>query len=198
MSAHAPKMGPSTESSTSFQVVHRSGSGLGEAQQTPWPALAGLVHTRRRRGYFRYVLWQAMELIERLAARELVVSVAQLERWRRAGLLPPHPRRWPGRGQGSVSVLEERTVEVAAALAQHATCAGRSWPGTPRPVCRSCQGVQRFPSHRGRPYGRRCCGRRGEARCSACSTRRARPVRTPLKTMAQGHHGGDAPEDRPA
>ncbi len=60
MRAHAPKIGPSTESSTSFQVVHRSGSGLGEAQQTPWPALAGLVHARWRRGYFRYVLWQAV------------------------------------------------------------------------------------------------------------------------------------------
>jgi hypothetical protein len=60
------------------------------------------------------------ELIERLAARELVVSAAQLERWRRAGLLPSHPRRWPGRGQGSVSVLEEQTVDVAAALAKHA------------------------------------------------------------------------------
>jgi hypothetical protein len=60
------------------------------------------------------------ELIGQLAARGLVVSVAQLERWRRAGLLPRHARDWPGRGRGSVSRLDPETVEIAAALARHA------------------------------------------------------------------------------
>lgn len=60
------------------------------------------------------------ELIGRLAALGVVVSGAQLERWRAAGLLPRHGRRWLGRGRGSVSVLAEETVAVAAALGRHA------------------------------------------------------------------------------
>ncbi|MFF4205775.1 hypothetical protein ACFYZ8_34570 [Streptomyces sp. NPDC001668] len=60
------------------------------------------------------------ELIERLAALGLAVSAAQLERWRGAGLLPAHARAWLGRGRGSVSVLGEDTVAVAAVLARHA------------------------------------------------------------------------------
>ncbi|MFD8609610.1 hypothetical protein [Streptomyces sp. NPDC059631] len=60
------------------------------------------------------------ELIGRLAAMDVVVSPAQLERWRAAGLLPGHARRWLGRGRGSVSVLAEETVAVAAALGRHA------------------------------------------------------------------------------
>jgi len=60
------------------------------------------------------------ELIERLSALGLYVSAAQLERWRGAGLLPGHARAWLGRGRGSVSVLAEDTVAVAAALAEHA------------------------------------------------------------------------------
>ncbi|WP_327341128.1 hypothetical protein [Streptomyces europaeiscabiei] len=60
------------------------------------------------------------ELIGRLAALGVVVSGAQLERWRAAGLLPGHGRRWLGRGRGSVSVLAEETVAVAAALGRHA------------------------------------------------------------------------------
>ncbi|MFE0356440.1 hypothetical protein ACFW2K_38765 [Streptomyces nigra] len=59
------------------------------------------------------------ELIERLAALGLTVSAAQLERWRGAGVLPVHARRWLGRGRGSVSVLQEAVVDVAAALARH-------------------------------------------------------------------------------
>ncbi|GAA1894161.1 hypothetical protein GCM10009716_00040 [Streptomyces sodiiphilus] len=59
-------------------------------------------------------------MITLLAERELVVSAAQLERWRRAGLLPRHRRRWLGRGQGSAAVLEAMTVEIAASLARHA------------------------------------------------------------------------------
>lgn len=60
------------------------------------------------------------ELIERLAALGVRVSAAQLERWRGAGLLPGHARRWLGRGQGSVSVLAEETVAIAAVLGRHA------------------------------------------------------------------------------
>ena len=60
------------------------------------------------------------QLIERLAALGLYVSPAQLERWRRAGLLPGHARAWLGRGRGSVSALAEETVAVAAAIAGHA------------------------------------------------------------------------------
>ncbi|SOF02451.1 hypothetical protein SAMN05446589_9603 [Streptomyces sp. OV198] len=60
------------------------------------------------------------ELIGRLAALGVVVSGAQLERWRTAGLLPGHARRWLGRGRGSVSVLAEEAVAVAAALGRHA------------------------------------------------------------------------------
>jgi len=50
----------------------------------------------------------------------LYVSGAQLERWRGAGLLPGHARAWLGRGRGSVSVLAEETVAVAAVIAEHA------------------------------------------------------------------------------
>ncbi|MEW2493757.1 hypothetical protein AB0942_09440 [Streptomyces nodosus] len=64
------------------------------------------------------------ELIERLAALGVHVSAAQLERWRGAGLLPGHARAWLGRGRGSVSVLAEETVAIAAALGRHAR-AGR-------------------------------------------------------------------------
>ncbi|WP_406117633.1 hypothetical protein [Streptomyces sp. NBC_00989] len=60
------------------------------------------------------------QLIEHLTALGLDVSAAQLERWRGAGLLPGHARAWLGRGRGSVSVLAEETVAVAAAIAEHA------------------------------------------------------------------------------
>ncbi len=61
-----------------------------------------------------------MELIGRLAALGITVSAAHLERWRGLGLLPGHARVWLGRGRGSVSVLAEETVAVAAALGRHA------------------------------------------------------------------------------
>ncbi|MER5775488.1 hypothetical protein ABT144_14560 [Streptomyces sp. NPDC002039] len=53
------------------------------------------------------------ELLGLLHDRGLAVSVAQLERWRRARLLPRHARRALGRGRGSISVLDPRTVEIA-------------------------------------------------------------------------------------
>lgn len=58
-------------------------------------------------------------MITALAARDLPVSLAQLERWRRAGLLPRHVRTWLGRGRGSVAVLDPATVEIAATLATY-------------------------------------------------------------------------------
>ncbi|MFF0794722.1 hypothetical protein [Streptomyces spiralis] len=55
-----------------------------------------------------------------LAAREVVVTVSQLESWRRAGLLPQHRRRGLGRGRGSVvDAVDPVVVESAAALARH-------------------------------------------------------------------------------
>jgi len=61
-----------------------------------------------------------MELTARLAERGLIGSSTRYERWRRAGLLPRHKRRGAGRGHGSVSVLDPATVEIAAALVNHA------------------------------------------------------------------------------
>jgi hypothetical protein len=58
------------------------------------------------------------EVIASLAERGLRCSLARLERWRHAGLLPAHRRR--GCGRGSTSTLDPETVEVAAALARHA------------------------------------------------------------------------------
>src|ERR1700722_9949690 len=60
------------------------------------------------------------ELLARLSERDLTVSVAQLERWRGAGLLPRNTRHGRGCGQGSVSDPAHATVEIAAALATHA------------------------------------------------------------------------------
>jgi len=60
------------------------------------------------------------ELLAQLADQDLQVSLAQLERWRRAGLLPRHERHGLGRGRGSVSVLHPATVGIAAVLARHA------------------------------------------------------------------------------
>jgi hypothetical protein len=59
------------------------------------------------------------ELIAELAARDLTVSSAQLERWRGAGLLTRNARRGRGRGQGSTSSAAPAAVEIAAVLARH-------------------------------------------------------------------------------
>src|SRR5215472_4095317 len=59
------------------------------------------------------------ELLTQLAERELTVSLAQLERWRSAGLLPRNTRHGCGRGRGSVSAPAHAAVEIAAALATH-------------------------------------------------------------------------------
>jgi hypothetical protein len=60
------------------------------------------------------------QLISQLAARDLSVSAAQLERWRHAGLLPRNSRQGCGRGRGSVSEASTEAVEIAAALSRHA------------------------------------------------------------------------------
>lgn len=59
-------------------------------------------------------------LICQLAARDVNVSAAQLERWRTAGLLPRNERHGRGRGRGSWSTASPETVAVAAALSRHA------------------------------------------------------------------------------
>ena len=59
------------------------------------------------------------QLISQLAARDLSVSAAQLERWRHAGLLSGNSRHGLGRGQGSASEVPPEAVETAAALSRH-------------------------------------------------------------------------------
>ena len=59
------------------------------------------------------------QLISQLAARDLGVSAAQLERWRHAGLLPRNSRPGYGRGRGSVSEASPEAVEIAATLSHH-------------------------------------------------------------------------------
>jgi hypothetical protein len=59
------------------------------------------------------------QLISQLAARDLSVSAAQLERWRHAGLLPRNSRHGSGRGRGSASEASPEAVEIAAALSRH-------------------------------------------------------------------------------
>ncbi|MBD0737469.1 hypothetical protein [Streptomyces sp. CBMA29] len=56
-------------------------------------------------------------LIAALADLGLTVSQAQLERWRAAHYLPPHPREHLGRGRGTASHLLPQTVARAAWLA---------------------------------------------------------------------------------
>ncbi|MFF8769075.1 hypothetical protein [Kitasatospora sp. NPDC015120] len=58
------------------------------------------------------------ELINALAARGVTVSVYQLERWRKAGLLPRNPRRGLGQGRGTGAVLLPETVAQAEILAR--------------------------------------------------------------------------------
>lgn len=61
-----------------------------------------------------------LQVVRELAARELVVTVSQLESWRRARLLPRHRRRGLGRGRGAVvDAVDPVVVESAAALARH-------------------------------------------------------------------------------
>lgn len=59
------------------------------------------------------------ELTRHLAQQGLNGSPERYERWRRAGLLPPHQRRGLGRGRGSISVPAPGAVEIAAVLARH-------------------------------------------------------------------------------
>lgn len=64
-------------------------------------------------------------LMEELRGRGVTVSAAQLERWRRCGLLARNLRRGLGRGAGSVSELQRGTVDYVEILASAAT-QGRS------------------------------------------------------------------------
>ena len=55
-------------------------------------------------------------LIGMVRRRGVEVSLAQLERWRTAGVLPRNERRGLGRGAGSVSMVSADSVKIAAAL----------------------------------------------------------------------------------
>jgi hypothetical protein len=65
-------------------------------------------------------------LIDALAAEDVWVSAAQLERWRRYGQMPRPIRRGCGRGNGSVSAYPDVALETARVLA------GESWQGRSR------------------------------------------------------------------
>ncbi|MFF1959818.1 hypothetical protein ACFVWX_22895 [Streptomyces sp. NPDC058220] len=78
-------------------------------------------------------------LIAELAALGLAVSQAQLERWRAAHYLPPHPREHLGRGRGTASHLLPQTVARAAWLAA-ASRQGRALPVAAAWACWSADG----------------------------------------------------------
>jgi hypothetical protein len=59
-------------------------------------------------------------MISLLRGRGVEVSAAQLERWRRAGVLPRNTRRGLGRGAGSVSKVSAESVVIAEALGRAA------------------------------------------------------------------------------
>lgn len=80
-------------------------------------------------------------LIVELAALGLTSSQAQLERWRAAHYLPPHPREHLGRGRGTASHLLPQTVARAAWLT--AACRqGRALPVAAAWACWSADGSQ--------------------------------------------------------
>jgi len=61
-----------------------------------------------------------LAVICKLAGRGISVSPAQLERWRRAGLMPRNSRRGRGRGGGSTSMTHPEAAEIAATISSHA------------------------------------------------------------------------------
>jgi hypothetical protein len=60
-----------------------------------------------------------LELIRLASVRQVVVSHAQLERWRTAGLIPRNKRVGRGRGRGSQSLLDPRVVDLVVAAGKH-------------------------------------------------------------------------------
>ncbi|MEV6319144.1 hypothetical protein [Streptomyces sp. NPDC051776] len=60
------------------------------------------------------------QIIARMAARGVKVSVYQLERWRAAGLLPRNSRRSLGRGRGTTADLKPEVIRTAETLARSA------------------------------------------------------------------------------
>jgi hypothetical protein len=60
-------------------------------------------------------------LISELAGRGLTVTATQIERWRRAGLLPRNIRHGRGRGAGSVSEAPQGTADYVEALVSSAS-----------------------------------------------------------------------------
>lgn len=78
-------------------------------------------------------------LIAELAELGLALSQAQLERWRAAHYLPPHPREHLGRGRGTASHLLPHTVARAAWLAT-ASRQGRALPMAAAWACWAADG----------------------------------------------------------
>ncbi|MFI1802982.1 hypothetical protein ACH415_05110 [Streptomyces californicus] len=58
------------------------------------------------------------ELVAYLRTKRLTVSLAQLERWRRAGVLPRNHRTYLGRGKGSASAIAPAAFNLAEAMAR--------------------------------------------------------------------------------
>lgn len=61
-----------------------------------------------------------LELIRLASLRQVVVSHAQLERWRTAGLIPRNKRVGRGRGRGSHSLLDRQVVDLVVAAGKRA------------------------------------------------------------------------------
>ncbi|MEU4161728.1 hypothetical protein [Actinoplanes sp. NPDC026670] len=59
-------------------------------------------------------------LIDAAAARGAVISATQLERWRRAGLLPDNRRHGAGQGRGSTSTAPAGIIDLVVWLSAHA------------------------------------------------------------------------------
>ncbi|MBM9506787.1 hypothetical protein [Actinacidiphila acididurans] len=78
-------------------------------------------------------------LIAALADLGLTVSQAQLERWRAAHYLPPHPREHLGRGRGTASHLLPQTVSRAMLLARSSR-QGRALPVAAAWACWAAEG----------------------------------------------------------
>ncbi|WP_159062882.1 hypothetical protein [Streptomyces scabiei] len=56
-------------------------------------------------------------LLDHLRGKGWPVSLAQLERWRLAGVLPRNERKHLGRGKGSISILNPASTEIAEVMA---------------------------------------------------------------------------------
>ncbi|MFF4632111.1 hypothetical protein [Streptomyces griseorubiginosus] len=56
-------------------------------------------------------------LLDHLRGQGWPISLAQLERWRLAGVLPRNKRKYLGRGKGSISILHPESTDIAEVIA---------------------------------------------------------------------------------